>query len=167
MLVLDQVWPSLKHQAVVDREFWSASAASGHVEKTLIDYKRVSKAVCGMVNFVFLQHKQFNAKKELEVSASDLKAWVDTVPVELATWVSEALVERVRQNFLAVCEEKQQLLFSAGLGAVADLAKKCQAGSKPVLSGQEQQLMLLKIPKVRPLRPLVAMFLEAGALVIC
>lgn len=161
MLVLDQVWPSLKHKAVVDHAFWSAGAASGHVAKTLGDYKRVSKAVCGMANFVFLQHKQFGAKKELEVNASDLKSWVDTVPVELAPWVSEAVVERVRRTFLAVCEDKQQLLFSAGLGAVADVAKKCQAGADPVFSGQEQQHMLLKIPKAHPLRPLVAMFLEA------
>ena len=163
LIDLEEAWPCLKHTAVVAHSFWATSTASGQVSKVLQDYESVSVQLCSMAKFVFSQSPKFkgNAKVQLEVSATDLKSWVEKLPDMLLEWVGADLTTSMKETFLSVCEEHQRSLFSAGLDAVADVVKKCVGGSVPACDKLLQQQLLMKIPKAHRLKPVVTAFLKA------
>lgn len=162
---LGQLWPCIKHTALTDHSFWKSCAASGHVAGLLQDYKDIAQILCEMASFVFLQHVVFQgqqAKDAKETSASEIKTWLDRADSQhLSKWLDMDLVELVDLRLLSFCRNKQQLLYSSGLGAVLALVQKCNSGSEVKLADAEQKQMLLKIPKNHGLKPAVSAFLEA------
>ena len=166
LIDLEETWPCLKHTAVIANSFWATSTASGQVSKVLQDYENLSVQLCSMAKFVFFQSPKFkgNAKQQVDVSATDLKSWVEKLPEKLLEWVGADLTTSMRVTFLSVCEEHQRSLFSAGLDAVADVVKKCVGGPLPACDNLLQQQLLMKIPKAHSLKPVVTAFLKAFSL---
>ena len=164
LIELGEVWPCMKHTAVVDHSFWKGFPASSQVCKVLADYKALSEQVCDMSKFAFCQHPKFQAKAkaQMEVNATELKIWVDKLPKSLAAWVDEGLAQSVHADLLSVCEQKQKVLFSAGLTAVFELVQKCLCGPVPACDDRLQQEMLMKIPRTHVLKHLIQAFLKAG-----
>lgn len=159
---LDEVLPSLRHTCLLDHTFWTTCSASAQVAGLLRDYKDLSQMVCNAAKFVFSE-KDEKGKKQ-DVNASELKRWCDTLPKLLPDWVGADLAKTFDTRFVCVCQAKHEALASSGLNAIASLVTACESGSPGSLSAEEQQQLLLKIPKANALKSLVSSFLEVTGL---
>ncbi|CAK9103619.1 Uncharacterized protein SCF082_LOCUS48398, partial [Durusdinium trenchii] len=155
---LDEVLPSLRHTCLLDHTFWTTCSASAQVAGLLRDYKDLSQMVCNAAKFVFSE-KDEKGKKQ-DVNASELKRWCDTLPKLLPDRVGADLAKTFDTRFVCVCQAKHEALASSGLNAIASLVTACESGSPGSLSAEEQQQLLLKIPKANALKSLVSSFLE-------
>ena len=154
--------PGLKHTCLVDHSFWQSSSASSQVANILSEYKQVAEMVCNMARFVFLEQEKFSHLPKVDVNAQELRQWSTVLPQRLPKWAHEDVVAGVDSHLLSVCKQKEKSLYSAGLAAVAIIAKQCGDGVLPAMPPETQAQLLLKIPKAHVLRPLVAAFLEAS-----
>ena len=154
--------PGLKHTCLVDPSFWQPSSASSQVANILSEYKQVAEMVCNMARFVFLEQEKFSHLPKVDVNAQELRQWSTVLPQRLPKWAHEDVVAGVDSHLLSVCKQKEKSLYSAGLAAVAIIAKQCGDGVLPAMPPETQAQLLLKIPKAHVLRPLVAAFLEAS-----
>ena len=162
VLNLEEVWPGLKHTCLVDHSFWQSCSASGLVANILSEYKQMAAMLCDMARFVFLEQDKFSHLPRVEVNAQDLRQWSTVLPQRLPKWVHEDVVAAVDARLLSVCKDKEKSLYSAGLAAVASIAKQCGDSVLPSMPPETQAQLLLKIPKAHELRPVVAAFLEAS-----
>ena len=147
---------------LVDHSFWQSCSASGLVANILSEYKQMAAMLCDMARFVFLEQDKFSHLPRVEVNAQDLRQWSTVLPQRLPKWVHEDVVAAVDARLLSVCKDKEKSLYSAGLAAVASIAKQCGDGVLPSMPPETQAQLLLKIPKAHELRPVVAAFLEAS-----
>ena len=154
--------PGINHTCLVDHSFWQSSSASSQVANILSEYKKVAQMVCDMARFVFLEQDKFSHLPKVDVNSQELRQWITVLPERLPKWVHQDVVAGVDSCLLSVCKDKEKSLYSAGLAAVASIAKQCGDGVLPSMPPETQAQLLLKIPKAHVLRPLVAAFLEAS-----
>lgn len=154
---LDELLPSIQHTCIMEHGFWKHGSATGQVDSILKDYEAVSVMLCAMFKFV----RDTSQKKQVDVAPADLKKWIESLPKRLPDWIGEELSQQVQDQYLKICEGKQQALASEGLAAIGQVVDQCLAKTVPALSAEEQQHMLLNIPRGKEVKGLAASFLEA------
>eukprot|EP00435_Cladocopium_sp_Y103_P061150 s662_g22.t1 len=154
---LDELLPSIQHTCIVEHGFWKHGSATGQVGSILKDYEAVSTMLCAMFKFV----RDTNQKKQVDVAPADLSKWRESLPKRLPDWIGKDLSQRVQDQCLKICEGKAQALTSEGFAAMGQVVDQCLAGKVPTLSAEDQQRMLLNIPRGKELKGLAAAFLEA------
>ena len=138
VLNLEEVLPGLKHTCLVDHSFWQSSSASSQVANILSEYKQVAEMVCNMARFVFLEQEKFSHLPKVDVNAQELRQWSTVLPQRLPKWAHEDVVAGVDSHLLSVCKQKEKSLYSAGLAAVAIIAKQCGDGVLPAMPPETQ-----------------------------